>query len=201
MHSAGSCRARGAVGWAAGRRTLHSSPHVASADPSLHLQNVPPPQPNRRRVHLPTHMLVAAVLLARQNRPVCDALLADGGSAASDAVLAWAGRLETAAGWLPHTRALAATQCAAALGPPATAACLQLLAWAQLLVGLFLGSWLVWLLERRSRRAFLTQVGCASVFVQPRRCLVEGWAAWAGNSAQHCCSRLQLHGSSCASSS
>ena len=119
-------------------------------------------------MHLPTHTLVAAVLLVRQNRPVCDALLAGGGSAVSDAVLAWAGRLETAAVWLPHTRALAATQCAAALGPPPTAACLQLLAWAQLLVGLILGSWLEWLLERRTRRAFLLQVGSASVFWQQK---------------------------------
>ena len=101
---------------------------------------------------------MAAVVLARQNRPVCDALLAAGGPAMSDAMLAWASWLEMVAGWLPQTHALGATQRAAALGPPPTAACLHLLAWAQLLGGLFLGSWLVWLAERRSRRAFLLQV-------------------------------------------
>lgn len=101
---------------------------------------------------------MAAVLLARQNPPVCETLLATGGPAKVDAMVALERRLEMIAGWLPQTHALGATQCTAALGPPPTAACLHLLAWAQLLAGLYLGSWLVWLVERRSRRAFLLQV-------------------------------------------
>lgn len=102
---------------------------------------------------------MAALLLARQHANVCEALLAGGGPAAADAMLNWAGRLQAAAGWLPHTHALAATRAAAELGAPPVAACRRLLAWAQLLAGLFGSSWLVWLLERRSRRAFLLQVG------------------------------------------
>ena len=101
---------------------------------------------------------MAALLLARQHAPLCEALLAGGGPATAAAMVSWAGRLERAAGWLPQTHALAATRATVQLGAPPVAACRRLLAWAQLLVGLFGSSWLVWLLERRSRRAFLVQV-------------------------------------------